>query len=270
VARTLPVERLRACLVEREGPAPDGRRAVREEPPALLRAVLQVAATGGQERLGFEFPAWPEAEEALQGLSALVRAFLPLPPEEREREGRLRVWPTLTPWEPGPGQREELADLGGQLPEALRRRFETALMEWLAAQGLDDKEVLLSLGLPALDGYGSPPRWLALTRSGLLVLEAPEGRAVPGRAPGPVLVRCLAPWSLSSLELRYSLLGSGLTLFEPRTPEGLIRYDLPFAGPALALVLPLFVRLRTLLRLAPGMRARLKGGGLTEEEGGVR
>jgi hypothetical protein len=169
---------------------------------------------------------------------------------------------------------EELADLGGRLPERLTRRFEETLETWLTAQGMGREEVLLTLGLPALTDYGSPPRWLALTRRALLVLEATGSRAGRWTAGAekdkePLRLHCVAPWNLSSLELRYSLLGSGLTLYEPRAADQVARYDFPFAGPALALVLPLFRRLRTLLRLAPGMQARLTETACTEKGEGL-
>ncbi|WP_151728916.1 hypothetical protein [Thermogemmatispora aurantia] len=268
VARTLPVERLRSCTIEGETATVAARRSGRGAEQALLQLVLGVTAAQGEERLRVEFPAWPEAGEALRRLLAIVEAFLPLPPGQEER--RLRVWPALSPWQPEPRRVEELADLGGRLPERLTRRFEETLESWLTAQGMGREEVLLTLGLPALTEYGSPPRWLALTRRALLVLEATGSRA--GRWPTgtekdeePLRLHCVAPWNLSSLELRYSLLGSGLTLYEPRAADQVARYDLPFAGPALALVLPLFRRLRTLLRLAPGMQARLTEAACTEK-----
>ncbi|HZU03333.1 MAG TPA: hypothetical protein VFA10_26945, partial [Ktedonobacteraceae bacterium] len=53
--------------------------------------------------------------------------------------------------------------------------------------------------------------------------------------------------TISSAQLRYSLLGSGLSLFVPQPNGQTHQLVIPFHSPAIAWFLPLFTRLRVVL-----------------------
>jgi hypothetical protein len=232
IARSLPVERLAGCrLLE----------AASEE--SALRLQVESEAMAGKEILEIVFPASGEAEEALQRVCEILAAFLPPPAGQQDR--RLRLLPVVEAWQPPARLQQELNDLGGALPEAVAARLKRQLEEIVQAEG---DEVLMTIGVPELASYRSPARLVALTRRAVLILEEAGGPRWHRHSGRHHLLR-YAPANISSLELRYSLFGSGLTLFLPQGTAAPIRQDIPFAGPAYALFLPFFTRLRTLMRL---------------------
>lgn len=109
---------------------------------------------------------------------------------------------------------------------------------------------MVSASVPALEDYKSPARLVALTRSAVLVVEDTKGKfgsrtGAEGNQTEQMHRYDLA--TISSAQLRQSLLGSSLSIFVPQ-PEGHVQQHVfPFHSPAIAWFLPLFTRLRLLL-----------------------
>src|SRR5205085_1790188 len=111
-------------------------------------------------------------------------------------------------------------------------------------------EVLVSVLVPALEDYHSPARLIALTRQAVLLLEERSGkqlRAIRAQEDASRQEQRYELATISSAQLRYSLLGSGLSLFVPQPNGQTHQQVIPFHSPAIAWFLPLFTRLRVAL-----------------------
>ena len=179
-------------------------------------------------------------------INGTLRAFLPY--SEGERDQRVRRLPSVEAWLPRGAEAEQLAGLGGIVPAAIAGRLEQRLSSQLKKDG--EEELLVSVLVPALEDYKSPARLVALTRSALLVIEDASGkskRASANRVSHTEHVHCYALATISSAQLRHSLLGSSLSIFVPQPDGRTQRHLLPFHSPAIAWFLPLYTRLRLLL-----------------------
>lgn len=148
---------------------------------------------------------------------------------------------------PRGAEAEQLAGLGGIVPTNIAQRLEARLAEAVGAPG---EELLVSVLVPALEDFRSPARLIALTRRALLVLEDAGGkprRFMAGQAVQAEQVLRFELANISSAILRYSLVGSSLSIVVPQS-DGRSRQSIfPFHSPAIAWFLPLFTRLRLLL-----------------------
>ncbi|HLI68374.1 MAG TPA: hypothetical protein VKV19_01330 [Ktedonobacteraceae bacterium] len=240
IARMVPLERLRSITVLAPGSAP-GAFAGRLDASNLpyQRLVLEVEGAGGVELLTIEFPHKAEVEKALARMRAILHAFLPLADGSKDR--RLRRLPVVEIWMPQGTEAARLAGLGGIVPAALTERLKQQLAESTRQTG---EEILVSVLVPALEGFRTPARLVALTHQALLVIDDDKASR---REAKDVPVQRYALSTLSSAQLEYSLLGSGLSLFVPQLDGHTRRLSVPFNSPAIAWFLPLFTRLRLLL-----------------------
>jgi len=247
IAHMAPLERLQAITILPAGNAPDelaDRLESRDSP--YMRLVMEVSSCTGSEIFAIEFPAKAEMEKALAHINGTLRAFLPY--SEGERDRRVRRLPTVEVWLPRGAEAEQLAGLGGIVPAAIAERLEQRLSSQLKSDG--EEELLVSALVPALEDYKSPARLVALTRSALLVIEDASGkskRASADRVRHTEHVHCYALATISSAQLRHSLLGSSLSIFVPQSDGRTQRHLVPFHSPAIAWFLPLYTRLRLLL-----------------------
>lgn len=251
IARMVPLERLRSIAVLPPGRSPRefADRLESTESP-YQRLVLEVASAVGIELISIEFPARVEVEKALAPIAGMLRAFLPQADGEADR--RVRRLPVVEIWMPQGAEAERLAGLGGIVPAPIAGRLKQRLAESIKECG---EEVLVSALVPALEDFKTPARLIALTRQALLVMDDGEvGRRATGGAMEKVHRYELA--TITSAQLRYSLLGSGLSLFVPQPDGRTQQLSFPFNSPAIAWFLPLFTRLRLLLN-GP---YRFKGG----------
>src|SRR5579875_3875951 len=219
-------------------PAELAARLEEQESP-YLRLVIELESQSGRELFVVEFPPGVEQAKALAHVIGLLRGFLPCADGTQDR--RVRRLPEVEAWQPVGAEREKLAGLGGTVPTALRERMAQRLSALLAASG---EEALVSVAVPALEEYHSPVRLIALTRRAVLVLPTREGR---GRAEDTVQVQRYDLSALTSVQLRSSLVGSGLSLFVPQASGPVQRIVVPFHSPALAWFVPVFTRLRVAL-----------------------
>ncbi len=242
IARMVPLERLQSVAVLPPGRAPGefaGRLEANDSP--YQRLVLAAASAAGTEIIAIEFPVKAEVEKALAQIAAMLRSFLPL--EDGRVDHRVRRLPVVEIWMPQGAEAERLAGLGGFIPAPIAGRLEQRLAESVKDSG---EEVLVSALVPALEDFKSPARLVALTHQGLIVVD----HGVVGRraTSGPTeQVSRHELTSITSAQLRYSLLGSGLSLFVPQEDGRTQQVSLPFNSPAIAWFLPLFTRLRLLL-----------------------
>ena len=206
---------------------------------ALIEAVLVYRPNG----VGHEHPVPIGATDDPRVLRALRDRLLECAYEE------VHVWHTIDAGVATlkSAEAERLAGLGGFIPPAIAERLEHRLSSEVRASG---EELLVSASVPALEDYKSPARLVALTRSAVLVVEDTKGKfgsrtGAEGNQTEKVYRYDLA--TISSAQLRQSLLGSSLSIFVPQ-PEGHVqRHVFPFHSPAIAWFLPLFTRLRLLL-----------------------
>jgi hypothetical protein len=246
IAHMAPLERLERVLVLPAGEAPAElapRLEVNDSP--YMRLVMEVACSSGSELFVVEFPQDPEMEKALARITGILRTFLPHPVGRDDR--RVRRLPLVEPWIPRGAEAERLAGLGGIVPAAIAQPLEQQLVSMVDASG---EELLVSALVPALEDYASPPRMVALTRKALLVIEQTPNKPRPFTARQahqhePVQRYDLA--AISSAQLRYSLVGSSLSIFVPGPGGHTQQQIIPFHSPAIAWFLPLFTRLRLLL-----------------------
>jgi len=240
IAHSAPLERMRAITLLEAGRAPAELAArLEEQESPYLRLVIELESQSGRELFVVEFPPGVEQAKALAHVIGLLRGFLPCADGTQDR--RVRRLPEVEAWQPVGAEREKLAGLGGTVPTALRERMAQRLSALLAASG---EEALVSVAVPALEEYHSPARLIALTRRAVLVLPTREGR---GRAEDTVQVQRYDLSALTSVQLRSSLVGSGLSLFVPQASGPVQRIVVPFHSPALAWFVPLFTRLRVAL-----------------------
>jgi hypothetical protein len=242
IARMVSLERLQRVAVLPPGRTPGefaGRMEANDSP--YQRLVLEAASAAGTELIAIEFPVKAEAEKALAHIVAMLRAFLPKADGRTDR--RVRRLPVVEIWMPQGVEAERLAGLGGFVPAPVAGRLEQRLAESVKDSG---EEVLASALVPALEDFKSPARQVALTRQRLIVVDdGVGGRRAAGGATEQVSHYELT--SITSAQLRYSLLGSGLSLFVPQGDGRTQQVSLPFNSPAIAWFLPLFTRLRLLL-----------------------
>jgi hypothetical protein len=247
IAHMAPLERLQAITILPAGNAPDelaGRLESIDSP--YSRLVMEVASCTGSELFAVEFPSKAEMEKALAHINGTLRAFLPY--SEGERDRRVRRLPSVEAWLPRGAEAEQLAGLGGIVPPAIAGRLEQRLSSQLKRDG--EEELLVSALVPYLEDYKSPPRLVALTRSALLVIEDASGRshrASTNRVDLTEHVHRYVLATISSAQLRHSLLGSSLSIFVPQPDGRTQQHVFPFHSPAIAWFLPLYTRLRLLL-----------------------
>lgn len=235
IARTAPLERLHNITVLPPGKTPGafaGRLEANASP--YQRLVLEVASAAGTELLAIEFPQQSEAEKALVRIAEMLRAFLPLADGCPDR--RVRRLPVVEPWMPQGAEAARLAGLGGLVPAPVAERLKQRLAESVRETG---EEVLVSAPVPALEAFKTPARLVALTRRALLVID--DGEIQKAQMQRSALT------DLSSAQLRYSLLGSALSIVVPQPDDRTRQISIPFNSPAIAWFLPLFTRLRLLL-----------------------
>lgn len=246
IARVIPLERLQSIAMLPAGKTSGAfadRLEIKDSP--YQRLVLETASATGEELIAIEFPARAEVEKALAHISSMMRAFLPLADGEHDR--RVRRLPTVEMWVPQGAEAERLAGLGGIVPIPVAQRLEQQLASSIAETG---EEALVSALVPALEGYKSPARLVALTHCALLIVEDGEQRR---RASGHAnrsgaRVRRYDIRSITSAQLHYSLMGSGLNISIPNARGSEPQHiALPFHSPAIAWFLPMFTRLRLLL-----------------------
>lgn len=242
IARSLPLERLRSATILPPGAAPSelaGRLDMQESP--YQRLILESESAAGSELLAVEFPANAEVEKALARIATMLRAFLPQACGEQDL--RLRCLPIVEMWLPQGADAERLAGLGGIVSPSTTHLLKQQLVEATKESG---EEVLVSALVPALEEFKTPARLIALTHHALLVIDAREkGQWTVRTAQGQLHRYELS--AITSVQLRYSLLGSGLSLFLPQIGGKMQQVSLPFHSPAIAWFLPLFSRLRLLL-----------------------
>ena len=160
----------------------------------------------------------------------------------------MRRLPLVEAWLPRGAEAEQLAGLGGIVPAPIANRLEQRLSSQLKGGG--EEEILVSALIPYLEEYKSPPRLVALTRSALFVIEEASGksrRASTSRVDSTEQVHRYALATISSAQLRHSLLGSSLSIFVPQDDGHTLQHVFPFHSPAIAWFLPLYTRLRLLL-----------------------
>jgi len=246
IARMAPLERMQGIAFLPAGRAPDEFSGRLESPDSpYQRLVMEVASQTGSELFAIEFPDKPEIEKALARMTSILRAFLPCPNGTDDR--RVRRLPSIEAWMPRGAEAEQLALLGGTVPPDTAERLERRLASLVQAP---EEEPLAEATVPALEDYKSPARLVALTRRALLVLEDARGtsrRSSGGRASHTEHVQRYDLATISSAQLRQSLLGSSLSIFVPRPDGPTQRHVFPFHSPAIARFLPLFTRLRLLL-----------------------
>lgn len=248
IAHSAALERLQSITVLPSGPTPHewiNQTGTKDSP--YLRLILEVASGTGSEPFVVEFPQGAEAEKALARLHTMLQTFLPY--QEGAKDRRVRRLPEVEVWMPRGAEAERLAGLGGLVRPEIAERLEQRLSHALTAWG---EERLISTLVPALEDFKSPARLVALTRHALIVIDergdkfshaplAGEQRAEQGPTHRYDLI------TISSAQLRYSLLGSGLSIFVPQTDGQTRQHTFPFHSPAIAWFLPLFTRLRLLL-----------------------
>ncbi|MHB8619828.1 MAG: hypothetical protein ACYDAG_09680, partial [Chloroflexota bacterium] len=173
VARTMAVERLKEVEVRLQG--------------ALAQLVVTVAGNAGDEQVTLSFPA--DAEARLDLGAQLLEPFLP----GRQPRALLRLYDVESPRGLSSVEPAHL-DADYIQPEVLaaRSRFERQV-------GLVEPPLADSL-IPSME-RGQPTRWLAVTRSSV-ILAAEAGSSVLEVPFG----------DLTSIDLRYCLLGSFLRL----------------------------------------------------------
>ncbi len=246
IAHSAPVERLRRIILLSAGAAPvelAGYLEARDSP--YLRLVMEVESRAGSEHVVIEFPQQAEIEKMLARIVDLLQTFLPR--AEGSSDRRVRRLPVVDIWQPQGAEAEQLKGLGGNAPAVLAQRFEQRLAEEV---GRDHDVCLASAQVPALEDYQSPARLIALTRHAVLVFEeenAAKRPAAGNRVDQAIRLRRYDLTTLTSAQLRSSLLGSSLSLFLPRANERAEQVVLPFQSPAIAWFRPLFTRLRVAL-----------------------
>jgi hypothetical protein len=246
IAHSAPVERLQQITLLPAGAAPVELAAYldsRDSP--YLRLVMQVQSRTGSEHLVIEFPQHAETEKMLARVVDLLQAFLPRAKGSSDR--RVRCLPVVDIWQPQGAVAERLRGLGGSVPATLAQQFERRLAEEVS---MAHDACLASALVPALEDYQSPARLVALTRHAVLVFEEEiTGKRLPGgnRVDQAIRLRWYDLTTLTSAQLRSSLLGSSLSLFLPQVNKKTEQVVLPFQSPAIAWFRPLFTRLRVAL-----------------------
>ncbi|MHB1417605.1 MAG: hypothetical protein ACYC1C_20345, partial [Chloroflexota bacterium] len=227
LARTIALERIVDVAAVRADPYP--------------RLQVSVEATGGNERLDFDFTA--DALSELEHAAAVLQAFTP---QAQGRQLRRRPYvakelPSLSQEAEEPEPAELLEKLEGRLKGQL------AAGEYALAQAL----------APAWPATKTGPRLLAVTERRFFIV--PENGTAP-------MVFDLA--AIASLQIRHSLLGSHLAIAVPGEGEvhrTTVDFDFPTAGR----FLKLFRTARQLLS-TPLRESRDGVAAAPPEGGGVR
>lgn len=246
IAHMAPLERLQNIAIVPAGQAPH------EYAPRLdsgdspyQRLIMDVANATGSELFAIEFPQKSEMEKILARLTGILREFLPYPAGVTDR--RVRRVPVVEMWMPTGAEAERLAGLGGTVPPAIAQRLEQRVSSLL--RGSHEERLVTAL-VPALEEYKSPPRLVTLTRAALIVADAGNERARRRSKYDEEQRDSIHRYeltSISSAQLRHSLLGSSLSIFVPQQDGKTRQQVVPFHSPAIAWFLPLFTRLRLLL-----------------------
>jgi hypothetical protein len=251
IARVAPLERLLSIALLPPGVAPGefaDRLGAKDSP--YQRLLLEVECAPGSELFTIEFPANAEVEKALVNITGMLRAFLPQASGEADR--RLRRLPEVEMWLPQGTEAERLAGLGGIVAPPIARFLTQQLASIIQETG---EEALVTALIPPLEEHKAPARLVALTRRAVLVIdERKHGPRAAGEKRGELQEHHagaqISRYELNAIttaQLRYSLLGSGLSLFVPGQRGEAQQISLPFNSPAIAWFLPLFTRLRLLL-----------------------
>ncbi|MBF6612973.1 MAG: hypothetical protein IVW55_07560 [Chloroflexi bacterium] len=246
IAHMAPLERLQGIVLLPSGKVSGefaGRFELHDSP--YQRLVMEVASSTGSELFAVEFPDKEEIAKVLARMISILCAFLPSPNGTDDR--RVRRLPVVEAWEPHGAEAEQLAMLGGTVPPAIAEQLESRLSHLLKTTG---EELLISAVVPALEDYKSSARLVALTRRTLLVLKDAHGtarRSWGERASQTEHEYRYDLTTISSAQLRQSLLGSSLSIFVPQPDGHTQQHVFPFHSPAIARFLPLFTRLRLLL-----------------------
>lgn len=239
IAHSLPLARLaRLALLPAEQHAATWMKQLTPQTSPYQRVVWESASGTGSEVCAIAFPVRAELDDALKRLLALAQGFLPAPAGTSDQ--RVRRLPSVEPYQPQGAERTALEGLGGSLSVSSQQRLEEHLTAYISSSSA---ALLTTALVPALEEYHSPARIVALTRQALLVFDEQDRTAQQ-----PAVQRhAYALQTLSSVQLRSSLLGASLSLCLPQTNGTTTQIVLPFHSPALALFLPLFTRLRLLL-----------------------
>jgi hypothetical protein len=244
IAYAAPLERLRNVTFLPAGRMPDELAShLDRQSMAYGRLVMEIASATGVEYFVVHFPA--REEPAVAKIEEILHAWLPL--ETGRLDRRVRRLPVVEPWFPSGSEAERLTGLGGSVPVEQRERLERQLAGMLQAS---QQELLASALVPALEDYHSPARLVALTRDAVLVLEEARTHLHGSQRRQTHQKEQIQRYDLeaiSSVQLSYSLVGSGLHLFLPQADGSVQDCLLPFHSPAIAWFRPLFTRLRLLL-----------------------
>lgn len=248
IAHSLPLERLSRLTIFTANSI-DEAWATRfpRQPVPYPQLALDIASSTGHELFTVAFPTTVEAEKALAHIHSILQRFLSYEPEKPDR--RLLRVPFVEPYMPLAHERSKLEGLGGNVMPETERRLETTLarLKQTLADTHDD-ELLVSALIPTLEEYHSPARIVALSRQKLFVLDEQLHHSPS------VQISSYGLHTLTSAQLRYSLLGSNLSIFIPHQhgqKEETQQISLPFHSPAITLFLPLFQKLRLLLTIPP-------------------
>jgi hypothetical protein len=241
MAHAAPLERLQNVTRFSVGQMPEHLAPHLDRQSAVyLRLVMEIASATGVEYFVVHFPA--REEQAIAKVHEVLRAWLPL--ETGRVDRRVRRVPIVEPWSPSGAEAEKLTGLGGNLPGEQKERLERRLAELLEAT---QEELLASALVPALEDSHNPARLVALTRRAVVVLEDTSTHQRRKRTAQREQIQRYDLSAISSVQLSYSLVGSGLRLFLPQSDGSLQDCLLPFHSPAMAWFRPLFTRLRLLL-----------------------
>jgi hypothetical protein len=133
------------------------------------------------------------------------------------------------------------------VPIDVTKRLEDELHREL---GRRKEEPLVSVIVSALEDFRTPARIVALTHHALLVIDqqnCEHGNDRRHAVNDSALVQRYELATISSVQLRHSLMGSSLSLFIPLPNSRTRQVVIPFHSPAVAWFFPLFTRLRVLL-----------------------
>ncbi len=248
IAHSLPLARL-ACLSIFAANSIDEVWATRFplQPVPYPQLALDIVSSTGHELFTVAFPTTVEAEKALTHIHSIVQRFLPY--ESGTPDQRLLRVPSIEPYMPLAHERRKLEGLGGNVTPETEQRLEGALADLKRTLAtIHGDELLVSALVPALEEYHSPARIVALSQQKLFVLDEQLHRGAF------VQISSYDLHIITSAQLRYSLLGSNLSIFIPHKhgqKEETQQVTLPFHSPAITLFLPLFQKLRLLLTIPP-------------------
>ncbi len=245
-AHSAPLERLKRIeLLQAKDTSSAFAGCLEEKQSPYLRLVMEIESRCGSELFVVAFPAQAEVEQAMTSIAEILQTFLPLPEEQKDQ--RLRRLPVVDAWQPRGVDAERLVGLGGIVSSDVSQQLE----HWLHHElNIRKEELLVSVVVTALEETHTPARIVALTRQAVLVIDERSSKQGNGKQSTVNNVEPMQRYELvtiSSVQLRHSLVGSSLSLFVPLSHGRTQQVILPFHSPAVAWFLPLFMRLRVLL-----------------------